>query len=171
MDPLHLLPSELVLDVLQHVSLADLSSLRRLNKAWNELVTSNEDSIFKQFALGPLHVRPPCDHPDEQHKGWKQICTSWLLLALFRFLLRLLTQTFLTGQCSINAEFMRTHKIVTVDHVQYPTDFHPWRIKVDREHQLLFASTTDMPSDFIPDPARPMELPRKLAPSSVLLCR
>ncbi|KAJ9093043.1 hypothetical protein QFC21_006534 [Naganishia friedmannii] len=136
MDTLQLLPSELVLEILRHVTLSDLSSLRRLNKAWNELITSNEDSVFKELALYRLHAQPPCDHPDRRHKGWKQVC-----------------------QCSVNSDLMRKHKIATVDHIQYPSDFHPWRIKVDREHQLLFASTTDMPSDFMPDPARPTELP------------
>ncbi|KAJ9118453.1 hypothetical protein QFC24_006099 [Naganishia onofrii] len=135
MDPFQALPSELILEVLRHVTLSDLSSLRGLNKAWNELITSNEDSVFKEFALYGLHAQPPCDHPDDKHEGWKQVC-----------------------QCSINADFMRKHKIATVDHIQYPTDFHPWRIKLDRERQLLFASTTDVPSD-ANDPARLMDLP------------
>ncbi|KAJ9112092.1 hypothetical protein QFC22_006392 [Naganishia vaughanmartiniae] len=136
MDPFQVLPSELILEILRHVTLADLASSRRLNKEWNELVTSNEDAIFKDFALYVLHAQPPCDHPDAKHKSWKQVC-----------------------QCSIVSDLMRKHKIVTVDHIPFPDDFHPWRIKVDREHQLLFASTTDMPSDFVPDPARPAELP------------
>ncbi|KAJ9105033.1 hypothetical protein QFC19_003664 [Naganishia cerealis] len=136
MDPLQVLATELVLDILRYVSLPDLASVQRLNKAWHELFTSNQHAIFKDTALNTLHVQPPCDHPDAKHDGWKQVC-----------------------QCDVSSHLMRKHKIITVDHVPYSTDFHPWRIKIDRPHQLLFASTADLPSDFLPDPTRPMDLP------------
>ena len=38
---------------------------------------------------------------------------------------------------------MRQGKIATVDHYDFGRDFRPWRIKVDRERQWMFATTRE----------------------------
>ncbi|GHJ89015.1 hypothetical protein NliqN6_5417 [Naganishia liquefaciens] len=120
MDPLTRLPPELILEVIAHVPLRSLPALRRTSSGWNALIGTHGDVIFRHVAERELRVQAPCQKPDARHNDWKAVC-----------------------QCAVTQRLMRQGKIATVDHFDFGRDFHPWRIKLDRERQWMFATTRE----------------------------
>lgn len=47
---LELLPPELTLEVLSHLSVFSLRSLRHVSRRWNTFITANEQAIYRQAA-------------------------------------------------------------------------------------------------------------------------
>ncbi|KAI5449261.1 hypothetical protein NCC49_005177 [Naganishia albida] len=116
MDPLLVLPPELVLEIITHLPLSSVPALRRTSREWSELIKENEEGVFRRMAQG---LEGRCKGKCMRY-GWKTVC-----------------------QCAVQHKLMRNEKVACVDHLMWDEGFIPWRIKVDEERGLVFASTEE----------------------------
>lgn len=92
LDPLALLPAEIVLRILDFASLSSVASLTRVTKAWNAFIdTTHQDAIFSS----PSKVERPLSSKDfsfakeslsfskyaDDISSWKDLCRRQVLLA------------------------------------------------------------------------------------------
>lgn len=74
-DPLRRLATEILIDVLVNLRVAEVAQLGRISKDWAAFIQANEDFIYKNIAINQLQVHPPCEEPDKsKHDDWKDIC-------------------------------------------------------------------------------------------------
>jgi hypothetical protein len=70
MDPLTILPPELVLEIVSHLPLTSIPALRRTSREWHELIKGNEEGVFRGMAKGlEGRCRDKC-----VRYGWKSVC-------------------------------------------------------------------------------------------------
>lgn len=70
MDPLLVLPPELVLEIITHLPLSSVPALRRTSREWSELIKENEEGVFRRMAQG---LEGRCEGKCMRY-GWKTVC-------------------------------------------------------------------------------------------------